>query len=93
MRYPGAELPPPAGALNGFQSVDHSPPAPPVAPPGRYGVRLTVDGQSYEHPFGIRNDPRVKESDADLRAQFELMIELRERYSEVADAVIRVREI
>ncbi len=93
MRYPRAELPPPAGALGGFQSVDHSPPAPPTAVPGRYLVRLSVDGQDYEQPFEIRKDPSVRASDADLRAQFELMVDLQDRFSEVADALIRSREV
>jgi hypothetical protein len=52
-----------------------------------------VDGQAYEQPFEIRKDPRVKASDADLRAQFDLMVDLRDRFSEVADTVIRIREV
>ena len=93
MRYPGAELPPPAGALGGFQSVDHSPPAPPIVVPGRYAVRLSVDGQEYEQPFEIRKDPRVRASDADLRAQFELMVDVQDRFAEVVGALIRTREV
>ena len=93
MRYPGTEMPPASGALDGFLSVDYSPPTPPVAPPGQYGVRLTVDGQTYEQPFEIRKDPRIKASDADLRAQFELMVDLRDRFSEVAETVIRIRDL
>ena len=93
MRYPGVQLPPSAGALSNFQSSDHSPPSPPVAPPGRYVVRLTVDGEAHEQPFEIRKDPRVKASDADLRAQFELMVDIRDRASEVIDSVMRIREV
>jgi hypothetical protein len=93
MRYPGTEMPPSAGALSGFLSVDYSPPSPPVAPPGRYIVRLSVDGQAYEQPFEIHKDPRIKASDADLRAQFELMVDIRDRFSEVADVVMRIREV
>jgi photosystem II stability/assembly factor-like uncharacterized protein len=93
MRYPSTQMPPAAGTLNGFLSVDYSPPSPPVAPPGQYIVRLSVDGQAYEQPFEIRKDPRVKANDADLSAQFELMVNIRNRFSEVADAVIRIREV
>ncbi len=92
MRYSGTQMPPSPGALDGFQSIDYSPPASPVAPPGRYIVRLSVDGQAYEQPFEIRKDPRVKASDADLSAQFDLMVGIRDRFSEVADTVIRIRE-
>jgi hypothetical protein len=52
-----------------------------------------VDGQAYERPFEIRKDPKVKASDADLRAQFELMVDIRDRFSEVAETVIQIREI
>jgi MoxR-like ATPase len=52
-----------------------------------------VDGQDYEQPFEIRKNPRVKASDADLRAQFDLMADLRDRFSEVADSVLRIRQV
>jgi len=93
MRYPRAEMPPPAGALDGFQSVDHSPPAAPVAPPGQYVARLTVDGEQYDQSFEIRGDPRVGAADTDLIAQFELMVDIGDRFTEVVDAVIRVVEV
>jgi photosystem II stability/assembly factor-like uncharacterized protein len=93
MRYPGTEMPPSAGALDDFKSVDYSPPASPIAPPGRYRVRLSVDGRDYEQPFEIRKDPRVKASDSDLRAQFDLMVEIRDLFEEVAGTVMKVREV
>jgi len=93
MRYPGTVMPPPSGALDGFMSVDYSPPTPPIAPPGSYRARLTVDGEVFEQPFEIRKDPRVKASDADLRAQFDLMVDIRDRFSDVSDTVLRIREV
>jgi photosystem II stability/assembly factor-like uncharacterized protein len=93
MRYPGVQMPPAAGALNGFLSIDYSPPSPPVAPPGKYLVRLSVDGRTYEQPFEIRKDPRVKASDADLIAQFDFMVDIRDRFSEVAETVMKIREL
>jgi hypothetical protein len=93
MRYPGTQMPAAAGALDGFISIDYSPPSSPTAPPGRYIARLSVDGQDYEQPFEIRKDPRIKASDADLRAQFDLMVDIQYRYSEVADTVLRIREV
>ncbi len=93
MRYPGTELPSAAGALNDFRSVDHSPPLPPVAPPGRYLVRLSVDGVTQEQPFEIRKDPSVDAGDADFRAQFDLMVKIRDRIPEVTDVVTRIRAV
>jgi photosystem II stability/assembly factor-like uncharacterized protein len=40
--------------------------------PGRYTVKLTVNGTSYTQPLTIRMDPRVKTPLAGLRQQFEL---------------------
>jgi hypothetical protein len=52
-----------------------------------------VNGLTHEQPFEIRKDPRLKVSDADLRAQFELMVDIRDRISEVADAVMKIRAV
>ena len=38
----------------------------PWAPPGKYRVRLTVNGKSYEQPLTLRLDPRVKTPAAGL---------------------------
>ncbi len=89
MRYPDARQARSATQLTGFEA---SPPTPPVAPPGRYVARLTLGEQTFEQPFEIRKDPRVMASDADLRAQFELLVRIRDQASEVAEALGRLRE-
>jgi photosystem II stability/assembly factor-like uncharacterized protein len=40
-----------------------------LAPPGRYTVRLTAHGQSFEQPLVVLKDPNTGASDEDLRAQ------------------------
>jgi photosystem II stability/assembly factor-like uncharacterized protein len=40
--------------------------------PGRYTVRLTVNGKEQEQPLVVKMDPRVKISTEDLAQQFEL---------------------
>jgi len=42
------------------------------APPGRYTVRLTVDGQARSAPLDLRMDPRVKATASDIRQQYAL---------------------
>ncbi len=44
----------------------------PLAPPGRYTVRLRVNGRTYTQPLTLRRDPSSPATDADLRAQFDL---------------------
>jgi hypothetical protein len=92
MRYPGIELPPSAGALPHFESSDHSPPTRPVAPPGRYTAKLTVDGQNLEKTFEILKDPGITASVADLRLQFELMLAINKRIEDVTEVVMKIRE-
>jgi photosystem II stability/assembly factor-like uncharacterized protein len=40
------------------------------APPGRYTVKLTVEGKSYTQPLVLKMDPRIKTSEANIRKQF-----------------------
>jgi len=40
--------------------------------PGKYTVALTVDGKTYNAPFNVAEDPRIKVSAADLKASFDL---------------------
>ncbi len=44
----------------------------PFVPPGRYSVRLTVDGRVLVRSLAVRRDPRMTATDADLRAQYAL---------------------
>ena len=49
--------------------------------PGRYTVKLTVNGRSYNQPLTIKMDPRVKTSQEGLRQQFELESKITEAMS------------
>src|SRR6185312_9992984 len=49
----------------------------PVAVPGQYQVRVTVRGQSYTQPLEIKEDPRLKVTQADLQKQFDLLMQIR----------------
>ncbi|HLG95434.1 MAG TPA: YCF48-related protein [Bryobacteraceae bacterium] len=48
----------------------------PIALPGQYSVRLTVNGKSYTQPLTIRMDPRVKTPLAGLQEQFRLAVKI-----------------
>ena len=43
-----------------------------IAIPGRYVVKLTVNGKSQEQPLTLHMDPRIKTPVTELRAQFEM---------------------
>jgi len=65
----------------------------PKAVPGNYKVKLTVNGESVEQDFEIMKDPRIKSTQADLQAQFDFLIEVRDKLSEAHQAVIDIRKI
>ena len=66
----------------------------PAVPPGRYTARLTADGVTRTQPLLVRRNPTYANvSDADLRAQYELGVKVRDRLSEANAAVIRIRAL
>jgi photosystem II stability/assembly factor-like uncharacterized protein len=65
----------------------------PRAVPGRYQVRLTAGSWSETATAELVNDPRVEVSQADLQAQFDLLIRVRDRVTEANDAVTRIRRV
>jgi hypothetical protein len=62
-------------------------PSGPQALPGRYQVRLTVDGKSYTQPFKLTMDPRVKVAAQDLEKQFTLELKLAQTLRQANQAV------
>jgi hypothetical protein len=66
----------------------------PLAVPGTYTVRMTVDGRTQTQPLEVVKHPLYKDvTQADLEAQFALAIRIRDKLSEANQAVIRIRDI
>ena len=86
MRYPDAESF--DGLIMWWASVTG-----PLAKPGSYKVRLTVEGQSMEMPFEILPDPRASATPADYAAQFDFLIKVRDKLSETHRAIKQIREV
>jgi hypothetical protein len=90
---------PPPDALNRefpISAIVHDTPQLPVgawAMPGKYTVRLIVDGKTYTQPLTVRMDPRVKTSDTDLRKQFEMEAGIVEGMNETFEALQQVRAL
>ena len=49
----------------------------PMALPGKYQVKLTVDGQTQTAPLELKMDPRVTTPTGDIEKQFALMMDIR----------------
>ncbi|HPV74594.1 MAG TPA: hypothetical protein PLX31_06855 [Gemmatimonadaceae bacterium] len=65
----------------------------PFALPGRYTVRLTVDGTTYSQPLVVRMDPRVKTAPAGIQAQHALALRLHAGIDKAADGIARARQL
>jgi hypothetical protein len=65
----------------------------PVALPGKYQVRLTVNGKSETAPFEIVPDPRLKVTQDDLKKQFDLMSAILGKVTQVHDAIGQMRDV
>jgi photosystem II stability/assembly factor-like uncharacterized protein len=88
LRYPGATVFPNIILEGG------NPARGPWAPPGRYQVRLVVDGKAQKRWFDVERDPRLTDiTDADLTAQFELALGIRDAESAANESVILIRNL
>jgi hypothetical protein len=58
-----------------------------IAPPGRYEVRLTVDGRTVSQPLEVAMDPRASVAPADIEAQSAFYEEISKALERVTDAM------
>jgi photosystem II stability/assembly factor-like uncharacterized protein len=65
----------------------------PLVMPGKYTVRLTVDGKVTTQDFEIIKDPRILMTPAEYKEQFELITKLNERITALRNAVKDIRKI
>ncbi len=59
----------------------------PLALPGAYQVRLTVDGKSYTQPLKVVMDPRVQVPQKDLESEFALQMKIQHALLQVNQAL------
>ncbi|MFC1565107.1 WD40/YVTN/BNR-like repeat-containing protein [candidate division KSB1 bacterium] len=65
----------------------------PAAPPGDYTVRLTDNGRAISADFEIKIDPRINTTVQELRAQFELLVKIRDKVTLAHETVLSIRQI
>lgn len=88
LRYPGAT------AFEGMIIWSGRPQLGPFAPPGRYQVTLKTGGQRFTKTLDVKLDPRLKGvTEADVKEQFALAMDLRNKTSQANEAVIKIRKI
>ena len=62
--------------------------------PGTYTVRLTVADQPPQTAtFEVKQDPRASSSPADLKAQFDFLMSVHDKLSQVNEQITRIRDV
>jgi uncharacterized protein (DUF2164 family) len=64
----------------------------PRAAPGGYQVKLTVDGKTMTQSFEVKKDPRLETTQADFAKQLDLLLKIRDKFSETSDAILQIRD-
>ena len=63
----------------------------PAAPTGEYTAKLIVGEESQETKFNLIRDPRYPSTDADIQAQFDFLMKVRDKVTETHQAIKDVR--
>jgi len=63
----------------------------PKAVPGSYKVSMKVGEEIQEQPFTILADPRSESSPEDIQAQFDFLLQVRDKLTETHQAIIDIR--
>jgi len=65
----------------------------PIALPGKYQLKLTVDGKTLAAPLELKLDPRVKASAAELVSQFTTLMQIRDELTRVYTAANQIIDL
>jgi len=72
---------------DGWRPAGESGRVSPLAPPGEYTVRLTVGEQELTKPLVVLKDPNSAGTEADIRGQYAVILELRDNANAVVDLI------
>ena len=65
----------------------------PAIAPGKYTVRLTVDGKAHSQTFLVKKDPRIATTQQEFLSQLELELQIRDKLSRTNQAVLDIRDV
>ena len=76
-----------------YPATDAGRPLGPKVVPGTYQVRLSSGSWTQTQRFQVVKDPRLETSDADYRAQLDLLLEIRGRINDIQKTVRTIRTV
>jgi hypothetical protein len=56
-------------------------------------VRLTANGQTQTQTFEVRKDPRETTTQADFAKQLDLLLKIRDKFTETSNAIMQIRQV
>ena len=65
----------------------------PLVPPGAYTVKLKAGGKEYTRSLTVKKDPHSSGSEADIRAQTKVMLEIHQSLNAVAGLINRLESV
>lgn len=65
----------------------------PMAPTGEYKAVMKVGEETLETTFNVIRDPRYPSTDADIQAQYDFLIKVRDKVTETHQAIKDIREV
>jgi hypothetical protein len=80
----------PATKMDNHQEVEVSSP---LVTPGLYTVVLQIGDQRHEAQFEVAIDPRVEITPAELQAQYDLLVAIRDQQSALHEGVNRLQKV
>jgi hypothetical protein len=64
-----------------------------LMPPGRYTVKLTVDGQTYSSAAEVRKDPNITVTDLEIKASVDAQLQIQAQMAAAADWVTSMEAV
>ena len=65
----------------------------PLAAPGAYQAKLTVDGKTLGQSFRIQKDPRLETAPEEFARQLAMSLQIRDKLTATHDAIARIRDV
>jgi photosystem II stability/assembly factor-like uncharacterized protein len=61
--------------------------------PGSYQLKLTIDGKTMVQSFEVKKDPRLETTQADFAKQLDLLLKIRDKFTETSEAILQIRDL
>jgi photosystem II stability/assembly factor-like uncharacterized protein len=61
--------------------------------PGSYQLKLTIDGKTMVQNFEVKKDPRLETTQADFAKQLDLLLKIRDKFTETSEAILQIRDL